>query len=103
MACKQLIQFPAIYRDGELLTCTQNFAVDCSNVKILGEKTEKAWDPVSFKFMVVTGFFLDYKGIEYGTIDIDTAAFFALCKTACEGGNPEIFRIHVTQFSEEFV
>lgn len=103
MACKQLIQFPAIYRDGELLTCTQNFGIDCSTAKILGEKTEKAWDAVNFKFMDVTGFFLNFKGIEYGTIDINQAAYFALCVAACKENNPDEDRIHVDEFDEEFV
>lgn len=98
MACRQLIQFPAIYRDGQLLTCATDVFIDCSTTKINGEKTEKAWDAVNEKFMRVTGFFINYKGIEYGSIDVDQDAYFALCVAACG----DEFRLHADEYDYEF-
>lgn len=100
MACRQLIQFPAKFRDGDLLPCTTDVLIDCSEAKILGEKTDKAWDAAHFKFERITGFFIAYKGIEYGATDWSQDDFLNACKNAC---NENINRIHVGQFAMPFV
>ena len=103
MKQQQGIQFPAIYADGELYSCAKDVYVDCGEVRIIGEKTEKAWDALHEKFMCVTGFFIGYKGIEYGSIDMTEDQYFAACQTACCGTGGNAFKIHVRQFVRQFV
>lgn len=99
MGCRQLIKFPVIFRDGQLQRCTTDIMVDCNEIKILGEKTEKAWDAVNEKFMCVTGFFISYKGIEYGSIDVNESDFFNLCQANCP---EQDFRLFEDLFDFEF-
>lgn len=98
MACRQLILFPAIYRDGELLPCATEVFIDCSITKINGTKTERAWDAEHQIFSSITGFFISYKGIEYGSTEIDQDAYFVLAKAACG----EDFQIFDFEFDFEF-
>lgn len=100
MACRQLIQFPAIYRDGELLKCVNSIGVDCGEVRILGEKTEKAWDAANFNFKQVTGFFIAWHGIEYGSVSMTQSDFLLLCENACQPAEP--FQIFDFEFEDIF-
>ena len=100
MANKAFIHFPAIYKDGSLLQCVVDEFIDCGQLRVIGIKSEKAWDDVAFKHKVVTGLFIAYEGIEYGTIDIDQDELLARCKAACV--NCSGFRLHTGEHSYEF-
>lgn len=94
-----MILFPAIFRDGQLQSCTTDVFVDCEKVRIIGEKTEKAWDAVNEKFKCVTGFFISYKGIEYGSVEINQSDYFSLCMANCQEVD---FRLFEDLFDFEF-
>lgn len=104
MACRQLINFPAIYQDGQLLSCATDVLIDGATTKVIGEKQEKAWDSVNWKFMTVTGFFISFNGIEYGSVDMNRTGYFTALREACGGGGGgDDFQIHVHEFVREFV
>lgn len=98
MSCNNKILFPAIFVDGQLQQCTVDVFVDCDDTNILGEKTEKAWDAVHFKYKHVTGFFISYKGIEYGSTTMTQVEFVAAC---ADCGHPPV-RIHDFMHAIEF-
>lgn len=100
MGCRQLILFPAIFIDGQLQQCTDDVLVDCEKTHIIGEKTEKAWDAVKERFKHVTGFFISYKGLEYGSTAMNQSDFLAACQAACN--EPVPVRIHDFMHAIEF-
>lgn len=97
------ILFPAIYKGGELLEKEVDFKIDCSSVNIEGERRKQAWDPVYYRMRMMHGFFIEFEGVEYGTIKMTQQDFVDICNgLCCQGGNPTN-RIHVDQFAIEFI
>lgn len=101
MGHRALIEFPIIYKDGELLPCATLLFVDCTTAKIIGEKSERAWFPQEDRYKMVTGFFIDYEGIEYGTLEIHQYQFLEMCADECARCSGA--HIHVNQWVEQFV
>lgn len=100
----RLILFPAIYKGGELLENEFGFRIDCSSVNILGERGKQAWDPFCYRMRMMYGFFIEFEGIEYGTLNMTQQNFLDTCNGVgnCCGTNLSD-RIHVEQFAIEFV
>jgi hypothetical protein len=98
---KALIEFPIIYKDGELLPCPVLLFVDCNTAKVIGEKSERAWYPQENKYKMVTGFFIEFEGIEYGTINIHQWEYLQKCADEC--ANCSGAHIHVKQWVKSFV
>lgn len=100
MGVKKFIQFPYIFKDGERFTCSENLLVDCSCVTIVGVRTETAWYAQERKQQAVTGFFIDYEGSLYGSLEMNQQQFLASCRTECR--NCSDFQIHVEQWVKQF-
>jgi hypothetical protein len=101
MESKQRIEFPAITEDGTLLDCVTMKMVDCNKTRPKGVKQVKTWDPIKIKFVMVTGFYIEFEGVEYGSIDMTEEEYLAKCREACLQSTE--YRIHVTEFTKEFV
>lgn len=98
------ILFPAIYIGGELQKNAVDIKVDCSKVTIEGEHRKQAWDPVYYVMRQMFGFFIEFDGIEYGTLKMTQQDFIDTCNgLCCGGGGGDDDRIHVNEFAIQFV
>lgn len=97
------ILFPAIYIGGELQKKDVDIKVECSSVHIEGELRKQAWNPVDKRFQMMYGFFIEFAGVEYGTINMTEQQFSDACSGLCCGGGNTNQRIHVGEFAIEFV
>lgn len=97
----RLLEFPYRSKNGVLEVRDQVIYLDQELLNIKGEQKRAVFDPVKKKPVFMTGLYLQYKGIEYGSVTMNLAQLTALLE-ACNC--PEDFsRIHVGQFCIQFV
>lgn len=96
----------SVSKDGELFENERDVRIDCSSVVVKGELKRPAWDPVDLRQKLVYGLYFQYEGSEYATLCMTAQQLLDYCNgvgNCCDGDGPDSFRIHVEQFTIQFV
>jgi hypothetical protein len=95
-----IVQFPAITKDGIILPEVCMVAVDCRKVKSKGETIKRVYDNSAWAYRRMTGYFIEYNGVEYGTISMCESELLNTCNgNICD---EEMYQVHVSQFAIQF-
>lgn len=96
----QLILFPYRTKGGVLETKDCTLVLDIEHLKIIGQVRRIVYDPVKIRPVYMTGLFIQYENIEYGSLSMTLDQLMAEV-LACNCGELD-FRIHSIEHALEF-
>lgn len=100
MSQNRIIQFE--YRTKDSIIQPDNCVISLftEKISIRGERCQKVFDPVKIKAVKMTGLFIRYEGVEYGSITTNLVQLLAEI-SSCNCVEDE-FRIFDDEFDLEF-